>query len=356
MLIHPDALFPPRAGTVTRQLIDVRSPGEVAQGSMPGALSIPILEDDERHAVGVRYAQDGQTAAIEEGRQQTEADLERRTQAWREAAQAQPSAFFCWRGGLRSELAQRFAAVADTPRVAGGYKAIRAYLMGELAANLARRSPFVVTGPTGSGKTDVIRAMADQPSWLALDLEAAAEHRGSAFGGLGPQPSQATFDHRLAIPLQLGNEPLLLLEDESRNIGRVHLPVELYDVVRAAPLLVLEASDEERLRRIHREYAVLPAETLGEGTVLAALKTAISKLRKRLGGVATDQMLHALTDASAQGAWQDAEAFRPVILPLLREYYDPKYQKATSLQDPRVVARGTREELVAWLKQRPEMA
>jgi tRNA 2-selenouridine synthase len=352
MRIRAEELYPARAGAPTRRPIDVRAPGEVARGAVPGALPLPLLDDDERHAVGLRYAEAGRTAAIDEGRRRTEPDLPRRASAWRAAAAERPSAFFCWRGGMRSELAQRLARHPDAPRVEGGYKAIRAHLVASLAPSLARREALVVTGPTGSGKTDLLQAAAGLPDLLALDLEGAAEHRGSAFGATGPQPAQATFEHRLMVPLLLGAERRLLLEDESRNVGRVHLPEPLHELVRGAPLLVLEESLEGRVSRIHREYALAPARRDGEEATLAALIAAVRRLRRRLGAQPTERMAAALEDAHAQGAWHDPEAFRPVIEPLLRDYYDPLYRKATPTEGRRVVARGGDEELLRWLMER----
>jgi tRNA 2-selenouridine synthase len=352
MLIAPEDLYRAGAGLAARRVIDVRSPGEVARGAIPGALALPILDDEERHAVGLRYAEEGQAAAIDEGRLRTEADMPRRAAGWRAAAEERPSAFLCWRGGMRSELAQRFADHEGTPRVAGGYKALRAYLMDSVAPSLARRRAWVVTGLTGSGKTELLTAASAIPGLLALDLEGAAEHRGSAFGATGTQPAQATFEHRLAVPLLLGDQPAVLLENESLNVGRVHLPAPIHERVRSSPLLVLEESLDARVRRIHREYAFEPARLRGEAATLAELVAAVRRLRRRLGAEPTERMARALEDAHAQRAWHDPDAFRPVIEPLLRDYYDPLYRKSTPEDDPRVAARGSREELLAWLSDR----
>ena len=348
----PEELFPAGAGAPTRRPIDVRAPIEVARGAIPDAMQLPILADEERHAVGIRYADAGSDAAVAEGERLTAASMPGRIRAWRAACDEAPSAFVCWRGGLRSELAQRFTERADTPRVAGGYKAIRAHLMVSLDASLARREPLVVTGPTGSGKTELLGAAARLPGLLALDLEGAAQHRGSTFGATGPQPAQATFEHRLALPLLLGAEPLLLLEDESRNVGRVHLPEPLFDALRAAPLLVLEDDLDARVRRIHRDYALIPSRRDGESTTLDALLAAVGRLRRRLGAGPTEAMADVLRHAHARHAWHDPEAFRSVIEPLLTDYYDPLYRKSTPAQDRRVAVRGTREELLAWLTRR----
>ena len=350
--LRPEQILPPRADRPVRRIIDVRAPCEVAKGALPGALCLPILNDAEREAVGLRYASAGQDAAVEEGRIQTQADLPARERAWREAAEDEPSAFMCWRGGMRSELAQRFTAPPCVPRVAGGYKALRSYLMASLAPSLGRRTAWVVTGPTGSGKTELLHEASSLPSLLALDLEGAAEHRGSAFGAVGPQPAQATFEHRLALPLLLGREAVVLLEDESRNIGQLHLPDAVYAELRQAPLLVLEDDMEARVRRIHRDYALAPARRDGETATLAALVAAVRRLRQRLGAEPTERMVACLEDAHARGAWDDPDAFRGVIEPLLRDYYDPLYRKATPADSRNVLAKGTQDELLMWLKER----
>ncbi len=350
MSLPPDALYRARAGRPTRRPIDVRSPGEVVRGAIPGAVEIPILNDEERHEVGLRYATGGPDAAFEEGRARTAPDMPRRAAAWRAAAAAEPSVFMCWRGGQRSALAQSLAAHPGTPRIAGGYKALRAHLTDSLESSLERRTAWVVTGATGSGKTTLLNDAAALPSLLALDLEGAAEHRGSTFGATGPQPAQATFEHRLLIPLLLGNETRLLLENESRNVGRVHLPEPLYETVRSAPLLVLEESLDDRVARIHDEYAHRPALVHGESAVLEDLSAAIGRLRRRLGAEPTERMVAALHDARAQDAWHDAQAFRPVIEPLLLDYYDPLYRKATPTDGRTVLVRGGREELLTWLR------
>lgn len=356
MLVRPEAIYPSGASAPIRRGIDVRSPGEVERGALPDTVSLPILDDAERHAVGLRYAEDGQAAAVEEGARRTESVLAARSAAWRAAADEQPSAFFCWRGGLRSELAQRFAERPDTPRVEGGYKAIRAHLVASLPASLERRQAIVVTGATGSGKTELLLTAGDDGDVLALDLEGAAEHRGSTFGSRGGQPAQATFEHRLLVPLLLGRQSRLLLENESRNVGRVHLPEPLYQALRTAPLIVLEASLDTRIARIHREYASEPALRQGIDVVLTDLSTSIRRLRKRLGTSSTERMVAVLEDAKAQGAWHDPVAFRPVIEPLLTTYYDPAYRRSTPLADRTVLARGEREELLAWLTETSQLS
>lgn len=347
--IAPADLFPAGGGGPARRVVDVRAPSEVARGEIPGALALPILTDLERHEVGLRFARDGQAAAVAEAERLTRADMPRRVSAWRRACEEAPSTFLCWRGGMRSERAQALTGDGRTPRVEGGYKAVRGYLLASVPGSLARRTTVVVTGPTGSGKTELLARVAAHPDLLALDLEAAAEHRGSSFGAMGDQPAQATFEHRLALPLLLGSERTLVLEDESRNIGRVHLPAPVYDALRSAPLLVLEDDLSARVRRIHRDYAVTAAHRHGQAAAFAELEAGILRLRRRLGARLTDTLAGALRDAHESGAWDDVDAFRAVIEPLLTEYYDPLYRKATETAARPVLARGDGEELSAWL-------
>ncbi|MWU82561.1 tRNA 2-selenouridine(34) synthase MnmH, partial [Escherichia coli] len=44
-------------------LIDVRAPIEFVQGAMPAALNLPLMNDDERAAVGTCYKRQGPDAA-----------------------------------------------------------------------------------------------------------------------------------------------------------------------------------------------------------------------------------------------------------------------------------------------------
>lgn len=345
--LEPPDLFPPGAGAPTRALIDVRAPIEVARGALPGAHNRPILEDDERHLVGLRYEEAGQEAAYALGVALTEARMPARVEAWRALCEAGPTALFCWRGGLRSRLAQELIARDDVPRVRGGYKALRRHLRSEAAAALARKRALVVGGLTGSGKTELLAAPLPE-GVQALDLEAAARHRGSAFGGLGAQPSQASFENELATALTLDGSPLLLVEDESRNIGRRTLPEPLWAAMADAPLLLLEAPLAERVRRIHRDYVLEPLEREGLEPTLGALEAAVLRLRSRLGTATVERMTERLR-SEGRAAPRDPAAFAPVIGELLERHYDPLYRKALARSGRTVAARGDKETLLAWI-------
>jgi len=320
---------------------------------MPFSVNRPILTDEERHEVGVRYKQAGQEAATQLGYALTDADMPNRVAAWRAVCGAGPTAVTCWRGGLRSKLAAEFIG-GEVPRVAGGYKALRGYVMGELETGLQRVQTLVVGGLTGAGKTRLLREVGGSPHLFALDLEAAAKHRGSAFGETPePQPAQATFENSVATTLLLNDKPVLVLEDESRTIGARQLPDAVYGAIQTAPLVIVEESLDSRVRRIHQDYVLSLSGALGIEATRAYLGASLMRLKKRLSGPTVETALQSLRHAHEAGLWEESGAHRPWIEPLLLDYYDPLYHKSLAKAARPVVFRGTLEECTAWLTHRP---
>ena len=48
-------------------MLDARSEGEFAQNHIPGALNLPILNDEERIVVSTLYKQEGNESAVLKG-------------------------------------------------------------------------------------------------------------------------------------------------------------------------------------------------------------------------------------------------------------------------------------------------
>lgn len=197
---RPDSDDYPRIFLQDVPLIDVRAPIEFQQGAFAQAVNLPLMIDSERQAVGTCYKQHGQQAAIALGHSLVNGKLrEQRTAAWLAACAARPEGYiYCFRGGLRSQLVQQWLheAGVDYPRITGGYKALRNYLLGVLTQS-AQLPMVLVGGNTGSGKTLLVNELAD-----GVDLEGAARHRGSSFGRtLVGQSSQIDFENRLAVLL-----------------------------------------------------------------------------------------------------------------------------------------------------------
>jgi tRNA 2-selenouridine synthase len=346
-----------------RPMMDTRAPVEFGKGAFPGAVNLPLMNDSEREQVGLCYQQQGQQAAIVLGHQLVSGAIRAgRIQAWVDFARANPDGcLYCFRGGLRSQIARQWLREAgiDYPRVAGGYKALRGFLLETVEQAVAQCDFVVVGGMTGAGKTDVIVQLDN-----GLDLEGHANHRGSSFGKRATaQPSGIDFENRLGVDVlkkrALGVEQFVL-EDESRLIGRCALPLPLYQAMQGFPLVWLEQDFDERVERILRDYVVaLAAEYSAlHGAAGAALfgehlLLALDKLHKRLGDERHRRLAAMLQAALAEQARSGAvDLHRDWIAILLREYYDPIYVYQRDNKAARIEFAGGPAAVLDYLKQR----
>ena len=324
-------------------MIDVRAPGEYARGALPGAVNLPLLNDQERAAVGTAYKRRGRDAAIELGQRLVSGDVKRaRVAQWSAFVEAHPdAAIYCARGGLRSEIAQTWLADAGShqARVAGGFKALRRHCL-DVLERVGERRFVLVGGRTGSGKTAVL-----QWATAHIDLERLANHRGSAFGGLPtPQPPPVAFENAIAAELvRLPFDGPIVLEDESRTIGRLAIPERLYQAMQRAPILLIEADDDTRAANIYREY-VQEAER-----PRSHLAASLERIQRRLGGVRYTEIKALMDEAFDAGAaaWP---LHRRWIVRLLNDYYDPMYDYQLAAKADRVTMRGTAAEVAVALR------
>ncbi len=355
MTLAPTDVYPLGAGSA-RPVIDVRAPVEVARGALPGAASLPLLTDEERHLVGLRYKEAGQEAAVALGHELVRASLPARIDAWRAVVEASagPTAVACWRGGLRSRLAVEFIGRPQAVAVAGGYRALRRHLVATLPAAVAAKRVLVLAGLTGAGKTRLLRRLAaDAPPGLqVVDLEGLARHRGSAFGHLTEaQPSQQTFENAVAAEVIVSRAALLLVEDESRHVGRRTLPDALHHAMSRAPLVMLEAGPASRARAIHAEYVAAATLERGREAVAADLLASLAHLRRRLGGAVSDALAERVARLAADGAaWDDPAAHGGWIQELLERHYDPLYRRALRRLARPVMFAGDEAEVLGWLR------
>ena len=355
--IEPPDVFPLGGKEPALQLLDVRAPVEVLRSGIPGALSMPILEDDERHAVGQCYHDHGNEAAVALGVELTEPHREARVAGWREAVAAseRPTAFVCWRGGQRSGIATEWLGDPEVSRVKGGTKALRQYLMTSLDSQFARTETLVISGLTGCGKTDFLKRLEKivPPEILPLDLEGLANHRGSAFGGFpAGQPAQQTFENSLAAAVHLGAPRVTLVEDEARFVGHVEVPKIVFDRVQESPVIILETSQEDRVARIVHEYVLEPTGRSSRAVVRQELEENLKKLAKRLGGSHLKECLKGLAWADDEERWLTIDAHTPWVDGLLRHYYDKLYNRAVARLARPVAFRGRAEEALAWFSER----
>lgn len=343
-------------------LLDVRAPVEFADGAFPTAVNLPLIDDVERHDIGLTYKEQGQDQAVALGERLVSGEVKAgRVAAWRDFLQKHPGAvLYCFRGGMRSQISQRWLleeADIACPRVRGGYKAMRRFLIDELERNAAVCQPVVIGGRTGVGKTRLLVGV--QP---ALDLERLARHRGSAFGRYArPQPGQVDFENALSIALlkrvAAGNRPFLV-EDESRNIGSRHIPPALYDRLQDAPLVLLEATDEERIEITLQEYVHdaladfvdLHGSAAGFDRWATYLQESLDRIRRRLGGDRhrhVSELLHRAIDVHRQS--DDTAGHREWIACLLHTYYDGMYEYQLAGKQDRIVFRGERAAVLDFL-------
>lgn len=299
----------------TLPVIDVRSPREYEHAHIPGAVNIPLFNNDERAQVGTKYKQAGNDSAVLLGLTLVGpklADFVRQSKKLN--ARGKEVLVHCWRGGMRSGS---FAWLLDTAgltasTLVGGYKAYRNTV---LAAFSEPRNLLILGGKTGSGKTDILKELAKQGEQI-IDLEALAHHKGSTYGAIGqlPQPATEQFENLIFREWrQLDRNRRIWLEDESRSIGSCFVPMPLWQQMQAAAVAFIDIPKDIRINRLVAEYANIDHNLLIEAT---------ERIRKRLGGKITKDALSAL-------ARQDYATVANLTL----DYYDKAYLHGILLRD-----------------------
>lgn len=334
-------------------VIDVRSEGEYEKAHFENTLNIPILSDAHRHDVGLTYKTEGSEAAKELGHKLVSGNYkERMIQQWCESIQShpgQPALIFCWRGGLRSRLAQDWVQQQglEVFRVESGYKSLRH----EALKALENPAPFfVLSGMTGSGKTRLIHKL-----HRFVDLEALANHRGSAFGSHfgASQPQQATFENKLAQSLyQVADN--YVLEDESPNIGRCHVPDLFYARMVSAPMVMIETPARIRALEIFKEYIQTPfAGGMRLPELEASFAKNVERIRNKLGGLECDNIKNLLEKSFQFDALDEdrTDAYLDWIERLLTHYYDKLYIHSLSLKSRKTLFKGSWQDCLDFLTQ-----
>ena len=260
----------------TLPVVDVRSEGEFEAGHIRKAVNIPLLNNSERIAVGTDYKQHGQEEAIKTGFRLVGPRLVEIILEAERVAEKKEMIVHCWRGGMRSSNFCKFVSMngIKTHQLEGGYKAYRGAALEEF------KKPFsflVIGGCTGSGKSEIIRALARQGEQV-IDLETLANHKGSVFGGLmqPPQPSSEQFQNNLFEEiLQLDINRRIWIEDESIAIGNIFLPNDFWHTLSASPVIEVEMEKTTRVNRLVKEYGKADKKEFLE---------AMERIVKKLGG------------------------------------------------------------------------
>ncbi|MEE9352626.1 MAG: tRNA 2-selenouridine(34) synthase MnmH [Thiotrichaceae bacterium] len=346
-------------------LLDVRAPVEFSQGAFDYSENSPLLSDEERHEIGIRYKDKGQDEAINLAAELISDEIrEKRTADWVNFISKYPeSTLYCFRGGMRSKITQQWIyekTGIKYPRVKGGYKAMRRFLIDNSERLIEETSFMLLGGSTGSGKTRLLKHVPK-----SLDLEGLANHRGSAFGAnASPQPTQINFENTMSVQ-QLKHEQAgyktLLLEDEGRNIGGVHLPILLNEKMAKSPIILLKISKEERLQTSMQEYAIDMLEDFqnhygeeaGFQYFREALLNSLDRIQKRLGGERHKTLRKIAVDSLDQHEKTGSpESHISWVTSLLVDYYDPMYNYQLDQKKDRIVFTGNQDEVLEYFTSR----
>ena len=343
-------------------LLDVRAPIEFKAGAFPQSVNEPLLTDEERHLVGIRYKTQGQDAAIALGYQLVDdQQKQQRIARWVDFARAHPEGMlYCFRGGLRSRLTQRMLmaeAGVTLPRIAGGYKAMRRFLLDRLEQDAAAARLVLLGGRTGSGKTRVLNQC-----HRSIDLEGIARHKGSAFGQeVEEQPPQISMDNTIAIDVMRlrVSEPdrPILLEDEGSKIGARRIPLPLWNAMQQAPLVILHTPMAQRIDHVFEDYILQRQRTLSQRLepeqvqekITQAILHSLDNIRKRLGH-SRYQALTGLAVAGLRDYFEsgDRTGIESLIRQLLTGYYDPMYDYQINAKKHRIVFQGDEPAIRDW--------
>jgi len=299
-------------------IIDVRSPAEFALDHIPGSINCPVLDDAERAQVGTLYKQVSPFSARRVGAALVASNISKHISAlFSEQPKEWKPLVLCWRGGQRSgSMTHVLRAVGwNAHQLPGGYKTWRSHVIQQLESLPAHFSFRAICGPTGSGKSLLLKALKEIGAQV-LDLEGLAAHRGSVLGDLPnqPQPAQRMFESQLCLALkQLDPSRPVFVEAESRKIGTLHLPESLMLAMRGSPCVRIQAGVESRVDLLIREYHHFLND-------LEMLETTLGRLHHLHGKAKIEEWM----------SWARAGQFEDLVNILLTEHYDPLYFRSSN--------------------------
>ncbi|MFN8670696.1 MAG: tRNA 2-selenouridine(34) synthase MnmH [Candidatus Sericytochromatia bacterium] len=299
--------------------IDVRSQSEYKRGHLINSFNIPLFNDKERHEIGLIYKKVGKEQAMMKGLELVGPNLKYFVKKVQELAPEKKVLVYCWRGGMRSNS---FAMLLNfcgfkVKVLQGGYKAYRNLVLEEFKRE---RELIILGGKTGSGKTKILNDLG--ANYQFIDLEKLANHKGSAFGGYQSTNDLTVeyFENKLHYELEKTNpNKILFLEDESRTIGKIPIPENLWKKMRTSKIIFLEVEKNIRIQNIIKEYADYKKDNL---------ITSVKKIEKRLGGLDTKKIITYIEENNYNEA-----------VNILLNYYDKAYLNSFSKRvNPNIVS------------------
>jgi tRNA 2-selenouridine synthase len=298
-------------------IIDARSQREFAEDHIPGAINLPVVNNDEYAEVGTLHRTDpmqayliGVSYSLKNIARYLDTVIAGRPRNGRILV-------YCFRGGKRSRL---WFDALDTigyraDRLPGGWKQYRQWVNEQLASRPRDFKYIVLSGPTGCGKTRLLHQLAAEGAQV-LDLEAIASHRGSVIGAIPdvPQPTQKFFDSLLQEKLStLTPDRPVWVEAESKKVGKVQLPSALLETMHASPTIIrLTAPMAQRVMMWREDYRHFEEDP-------EAFLARLAHLRPLVGN-------------QEMSTWQELASARqmPALFErVMTAHYDPAYERST---------------------------
>lgn len=310
----------------TIPIIDVRAPLEFHQGHIPHAHNVPLFTNEGRAYVGTIYKHQGKDSAIKQGINLVMPRLNDIIETIQQIAPTKKILIHCARGGMRSSSVAHMLTLFgyDIYLLQGGYKTYKAYTRTLFAQSW---NMMILSGKTGVGKTEILHYLASRNEQI-IDLEKLAHHNGSVFGGMGKQaqPTQEQFQNNLAHVLHAYDiSRTIWLEDESNKIGNVIIPETFWKSMRNAPVVIIEATEQQRIDRLLKDYGHYSEKELAAN---------VMRLEKHLG----KERATALAQTFLERRFEHGDI---TSIQELVHHYDKAYEHAFIKRNPHIVARCT---------------
>lgn len=296
--------------------IDVRTEKEYLDDHILNACNMPLFDNDEYCEVGTIYKKEGKHEAIDRGFEFVSPKLKDMYKYVKELSKDYENiVVYCARGGMRSgSVANLFASIGiDLYKLEGGYKSYRNYVMNYLSTIMDEKQFIVLHGLTGVGKTELLVELKKNNIDI-LDLEALAKNTGSVFGFITydeKPPSQKTFETKIFESLFFSNSNYIFVESESKRVGHVLIPNDIYEgITRDGYHILIECDIKGRVNRLCKDYIYNRDEKNIEN-----LRNCLNTFRKRLGNQLVDDYLQMLEN----------KKYEELVEKFLVTYYDPLY-------------------------------
>lgn len=298
------------------EIIDVRSPSEFEIDHIPGAINLPVLDDQQRVTIGTLYKKSpfearklGAALVSKNAAKHLEGHLSGKDFDY-------APLLYCWRGGMRSRsLTHILSSIGWKAKLLnGGYRAFRKFVVENLEQILTNPELklIILSGLTGVGKTRMLHAL-ERSGKQTLNLEGLANHKGSLLGSppKGGQPSQKHFETQLWHTLsKFDTSKRIWTEAESNRIGNIHCPPPLWKKLSQGKLVQLNLDIDERIQLLREDYSHF-------GDNPSQLIELLNILRRLRGNDLVDRWQQQITN----------EEWPAFLKSILLDHYDLSYRR-----------------------------